>query len=77
MNFYRPPTKLQGGKVFSCVCRHSLHGGVPLYRVLHPTILGPTQFTSPTIQAPLLLVISAGQDWRTVQTCSVEVAHWC
>ena len=77
MYFYRPPSKLREGNVFSRVCL-SIHRGGSLATITHDaldlTVQGPSPESlciSPFKQAPQL-VISGGQDPRPIQTCSLE-----
>ena len=71
------PTKLQEGNIFSCVCLPMVgRERIPRYRA-HPLSLSVQSHSSLSPSLVPLLVTFGGQDWRPVQTCSLEDPHRC
>ena len=67
--YYRPPTKLREGNVFSPLVSHSVQRGVSCGHYLHWASLHRDVGTH---YAGAPVVTSSGQDWRPLQTYSLE-----
>ena len=71
--YYHPPTKLREGNVFSPLVSHSVQGGVSCGHYLHWASLYRDPLPDVgTHCTGTPVMTSSGQDWRPVQTYSLE-----